>query len=105
LHLGRGRARARARLFPLQAIDNASLLERAVLETGADDLFETALRSAARCWDNARRHGPHQQSTVLEDPAALARAAADHVVAVLGTALAQHDVAHVALAGGSTRGR
>jgi len=40
--------------------------------------------------------------TVLEDPAALARAAADHVVAVLGTALAQHDVAHVALAGGST---
>jgi len=34
------------RLFPLPAIDNASLLERAVLETGADDLFETALRSA-----------------------------------------------------------
>jgi hypothetical protein len=34
------------RLFPLQAIDNASLLERAVLETGADDVFETALRSA-----------------------------------------------------------
>jgi glucose-6-phosphate dehydrogenase assembly protein OpcA len=34
------------RLFPLQAIDNASLLERAVLETGADDLFETALQSA-----------------------------------------------------------
>ncbi len=33
-----------ARLFPLQAIDNASLLERAVLETGTDDLFETALR-------------------------------------------------------------
>jgi glucose-6-phosphate dehydrogenase assembly protein OpcA len=33
-------------LFPLQAIDNASLLERAVLETGADDVFETALRSA-----------------------------------------------------------
>jgi glucose-6-phosphate dehydrogenase assembly protein OpcA len=34
------------RLFPLQAIDNASLLERAVLETGADDVFETALRFA-----------------------------------------------------------
>lgn len=34
------------RLFPLQAIDNASLLERAVLETGADELFESALRSA-----------------------------------------------------------
>jgi hypothetical protein len=34
------------RLFPLPAIDNASLLERAVLETGADDVFETALRSA-----------------------------------------------------------
>ncbi len=33
------------RLFPLQAIDNASLLERAVLETGTDELFETALRS------------------------------------------------------------
>jgi 6-phosphogluconolactonase len=40
--------------------------------------------------------------TVLEDPAALARAAADHVVDVLATALAQHDAAHVALAGGST---
>jgi 6-phosphogluconolactonase len=40
--------------------------------------------------------------TVLEDAAALARAAADHVLSVLGTALAQHDVAHVALAGGST---
>ena len=35
------------RLFPLQAIDNASLLERAVLESGCDELFETALRSAA----------------------------------------------------------
>ena len=34
------------RLFPLQAIDNASLIERAVLEPGADALFETALRSA-----------------------------------------------------------
>jgi 6-phosphogluconolactonase len=40
--------------------------------------------------------------TVLEDPAALARAAADHIVEVLATALAQHDAAHVALAGGST---
>jgi len=36
-----------ARLFPLQAIDNASLLERAVLESGADELFEIALRTAA----------------------------------------------------------
>jgi glucose-6-phosphate dehydrogenase assembly protein OpcA len=35
-----------SRLFPLQAIDNASLLERAVLETGEDELFETALQSA-----------------------------------------------------------
>jgi hypothetical protein len=34
-----------ARLFPLQAIDNASLLERAVLETGCDEVFETALKS------------------------------------------------------------
>jgi glucose-6-phosphate dehydrogenase assembly protein OpcA len=34
------------RLFPLQAIDNASLIERAVLETGTDELFETALRTA-----------------------------------------------------------
>jgi 6-phosphogluconolactonase len=42
------------------------------------------------------------EPTVLEDPAALARAAADHVVSVLSTALAVHDVAHVALAGGST---
>ena len=35
------------RLFPLRAIDNASLLERAVLESGADELFEMALRTAA----------------------------------------------------------
>ena len=34
------------RLYPLQAIDNASLLERAVLEPGTDELFETALQSA-----------------------------------------------------------
>ena len=34
------------RLFPLQAIDNASLLKRAVLEPGTDELFETALTSA-----------------------------------------------------------
>jgi hypothetical protein len=34
-------------LFPLQAIDNASLLERAILEPGRDDVFETALRSVA----------------------------------------------------------
>ena len=40
--------------------------------------------------------------TVLPDAAALAEAAADHVIAVLGTALAQRDHAHVALAGGST---
>ena len=36
-----------ARLFPLQAIDNVSLLERAILERGADEVFATALRSAA----------------------------------------------------------
>ena len=35
------------RLFPLQAIDNASLLERAILERGMDEVFETALRGAA----------------------------------------------------------
>jgi glucose-6-phosphate dehydrogenase assembly protein OpcA len=34
------------RLFPLKAVDNASLLERAVLEPGTDELFETALQSA-----------------------------------------------------------
>jgi glucose-6-phosphate dehydrogenase assembly protein OpcA len=34
------------RIVALQAIDNASLLERAVLEPGSDELFETALRSA-----------------------------------------------------------
>jgi glucose-6-phosphate dehydrogenase assembly protein OpcA len=34
------------RLFPLKAIDNASLLERAVLEPGTDELFENALQSA-----------------------------------------------------------
>jgi 6-phosphogluconolactonase len=40
--------------------------------------------------------------TVLPDAAALAEAAADHVVAVLADALAHRDLAHVALAGGST---
>ncbi|HZW53565.1 MAG TPA: 6-phosphogluconolactonase [Candidatus Elarobacter sp.] len=40
--------------------------------------------------------------TVLPDPAALAEAAADHVVAVLHAALGRRDLAHVALAGGST---
>jgi 6-phosphogluconolactonase len=40
--------------------------------------------------------------TVLSDAAALAAAAADHVVDVLRTTLAQRDVAHIALAGGST---
>ena len=40
--------------------------------------------------------------TVLPDPAALAAAAADHVVDVLRATLAQRDVADIALAGGST---
>jgi 6-phosphogluconolactonase len=40
--------------------------------------------------------------TVLPDAAALAAAAADHVVEVVRAALAQREVAHVALAGGST---
>jgi 6-phosphogluconolactonase len=40
--------------------------------------------------------------TVLPDPAALAAATADHVIDVLRTSLAQRDLAHVALAGGST---
>ena len=40
--------------------------------------------------------------TVLADPAALAVAAADHIVTVLSDVLAERDFAHVALAGGST---
>ena len=40
--------------------------------------------------------------TVLPDPAALAAAAAEHAVDVLRATLARSDVAHVALAGGST---
>jgi 6-phosphogluconolactonase len=40
--------------------------------------------------------------TVLPDAAALAAAAADHVVEVLRATLARNDFAHVALAGGST---
>ena len=36
------------RFFPLRAIDNASLLERAVLEPATDDVFETALRDVAK---------------------------------------------------------
>jgi 6-phosphogluconolactonase len=40
--------------------------------------------------------------TTVADAAALAAAAADHVVAVLRETLLQRDVAHVALAGGST---
>ena len=35
------------RLFTLQAIDNASLLERAILEPRRDEVLETALRSVA----------------------------------------------------------
>lgn len=40
--------------------------------------------------------------TVLDDGPALAAAAADHIVAVLTERLAKQDLAHVALAGGST---
>ena len=40
--------------------------------------------------------------TVLADAAALATAAADHVVTVLHKTLARHDLAQLALAGGST---
>ncbi len=40
--------------------------------------------------------------TVLPDGAALAAACADHTLAVLRAALAQRDVAHLALSGGST---
>ena len=40
--------------------------------------------------------------SVLPDAAALAAAAADHIVEVLRAALARSDLAHVALAGGST---
>ena len=36
-----------ARLFTLQAIDNASLLEAAILQRGTDELFATALSNAA----------------------------------------------------------
>ena len=36
------------RLFPLAAMDNASLLERAILEgISADEVYETALSSVA----------------------------------------------------------
>lgn len=34
-----------SRLFPLRAIDNTSLLERAILEPGTDELFEQTLRT------------------------------------------------------------
>lgn len=42
-----GRYASEPRLFPLQNVDNASLLERAVLETGTDEIFETALRTVS----------------------------------------------------------
>ncbi|HEX3469403.1 MAG TPA: 6-phosphogluconolactonase [Candidatus Elarobacter sp.] len=42
------------------------------------------------------------EPTILADGAALARAAADHIVETVVTALAQRGAAHVALAGGST---
>ncbi len=42
-----GELASEPRLVPLKAMDNASLLERAILEPSADELFETALRSAA----------------------------------------------------------
>jgi hypothetical protein len=36
------------RIFPLQAVDNASLIEQAALEVGGtDEIFETALRMVA----------------------------------------------------------
>ena len=35
------------RLFPLRAVDNTSLLERAILERGTDELFEQTLRILA----------------------------------------------------------
>jgi glucose-6-phosphate dehydrogenase assembly protein OpcA len=41
--------RARAdRLVPLQSIDNASLIERAILEPPADEVFETALHMVGK---------------------------------------------------------
>jgi 6-phosphogluconolactonase len=40
--------------------------------------------------------------TVLRDAAALAEAAADHIIAVLDVTLSRRDLAHLALAGGST---
>jgi 6-phosphogluconolactonase len=43
-----------------------------------------------------------QHVAVLPDSAALAAAVADHVVALVRATLAQRDLAHVALAGGST---
>ena len=42
-----GRHAGEPRLFPLQNVDTASLLERAVLEAGTDEIFETALRTVA----------------------------------------------------------
>jgi len=45
---------------------------------------------------------PERIVTVLPDAAALAAAAADHLLAVVEATLARRDVAHVALAGGST---
>jgi glucose-6-phosphate dehydrogenase assembly protein OpcA len=40
------------RIFPLQAVDNASLIERAALEGGGtDEIFETALRMVATLID------------------------------------------------------
>jgi hypothetical protein len=40
------------RIFPLQAVDNASLIEQAALEGGGtDEIFETALRMVATLID------------------------------------------------------
>ncbi|GAC1571383.1 MAG: 6-phosphogluconolactonase [Candidatus Elarobacter sp.] len=47
-------------------------------------------------------HGQRPNVTVLPDAVALAAATADRVVALIGATLAQRDVAHVALSGGST---
>ena len=41
------RATGAQRLHPLQAVDNASLIECAILERATDEVFETALRSVA----------------------------------------------------------
>ena len=77
-----GKNATEPRIFPLQAIDNASLVERAALEGGGtDEIFETALRMVRHA--DPRLTNARSAIESLPDEARLAEAAADRFVGVV----------------------